>query len=449
MRKILLGVLAILLTIGMAGCMTKRPYLPPDALQRAMEEGEAVKIRGFTSLTGEVSGSLDNIDESALNDNDLAMTFEIASDTIYFHRYDAVDATAGEVSPYYVFPKNRTGGTGTWILFQAFAYHRNSNPQSIYRDADCTDYDANVYYDVNCTATGSGAEDCDWILYVQINGAAVAAVTVDADAGVQFYFDSSPDADDLWAGPKMLVTAGEALAQWDIVYIRNDSGTAKAYKYDANDATYRTNIPRGIAIAAIGSGSTGYIGVGNGVARNDGWSMTTNQDEGKRVYASTTAGGITLTKPSSIADSNFVIGSVIEENVILFNFPDSEETEVKEVCFNIVDADTAVSTGDGVIAYTVPSFLNGYNLVNVVCSVYSQGVTGTTDVQFRRVRSGTPQDMLSTKITLAAEYYASDEGINGTYDDVATGDQIYPDVDAVHSGTAPNGLSCVLEFQKP
>ena len=135
-----------------------------------------------------------------------------------------------------------------------------------------------------------------------------------------------------------------------------------------------------------------------------------------------------------------------------FDTPDGlagSDHGTKEVAWHIVDSDTAVATGNGVQAFTVPASMASMDLVDAVCSVHTQGVTGTTDVQFRRRRAGSDVDMLTTKITIAAEYYASDESINATNDDINTGDQIYIDVDAVHSGTAPNGLECTLEFRIP
>ncbi len=54
------------------------------------------------------------------------------------------------------------------------------------------------------------------------------------------------------------------------------------------------------------------------------------------------------------------------------------------------------------------------------------------------------RDMLSTAITIGDEYYASDGVIDEDNDDLATGDMIFPDVDAVHSGTAPKGLSVTV-----
>lgn len=123
--------------------------------------------------------------------------------------------------------------------------------------------------------------------------------------------------------------------------------------------------------------------------------------------------------------------------------------DTKDVAWNIFDSDTAVTTGNGVTAYTVPLSLTNMELFDVVCSVHTQGVTGTTNIQVRRRFGGSEVDMLSVLITIGAEYFASDETIDTANDHVNTGDQIYIDVDTVHSGTAPMGLSCVLEFELP
>ena len=86
------------------------------------------------------------------------------------------------------------------------------------------------------------------------------------------------------------------------------------------------------------------------------------------------------------------------------------------------------------------------DLTAVLATVHTQGVTGTTDVQIRRRRAGADVNMLDTEVTLAAEFFAADGVIDTNNDDVITGDQIYVDVDAVHSGTAPLGLSVVCSF---
>ena len=110
------------------------------------------------------------------------------------------------------------------------------------------------------------------------------------------------------------------------------------------------------------------------------------------------------------------------------------------------DSDEAVETGDGVTPFCVPETMQTLDLTDVRCSVYTQGVTGTTDVQVRRERGAASVDMLSTKVTIGAEYTISDGIINASNDDINAGDLIFVDVDDVHSGTAPNGLITVLTF---
>lgn len=118
----------------------------------------------------------------------------------------------------------------------------------------------------------------------------------------------------------------------------------------------------------------------------------------------------------------------------------------RNLSFSLYDSDTSVAVGDGKASSTIPLELNGMNLTNVIASVHTKGITGTTDIQVRRRRAGSDVDMLTDKITIGDEYFASDETVNTSNDDVNTGDQIYIDVDAIHSGTAPLGLSVTLTF---
>lgn len=57
--------------------------------------------------------------------------------------------------------------------------------------------------------------------------------------------------------------------------------------------------------------------------------MTSNQDEGKPVYASATAGAITLTAPSTSGDEVARVGYVLEENVIMFSLGNVTLVEVQ------------------------------------------------------------------------------------------------------------------------
>lgn len=125
------------------------------------------------------------------------------------------------------------------------------------------------------------------------------------------------------------------------------------------------------------------------------------------------------------------------------------------VPFQPFSATDDVVTGDGAggVFFRVPAELNGYNLVDTAAAVVTAGTTGTTDIQVRRVRSGSPADMLSTKITIdSAETDSSTAAaaavINTSNDDVATADNIFIDVDAV-STTKPKGLQVLLTFQLP
>lgn len=116
--------------------------------------------------------------------------------------------------------------------------------------------------------------------------------------------------------------------------------------------------------------------------------------------------------------------------------------------FGVVESDTAVAVADGTVGQPITAELNGWNIVDVQANVYTKGVTGTTDVQVRRQRGATDTDVLSTKVTIGDEYYAADGTINTSNDDLATGDMIFVDVDAIHT-TPPNGLSVVVVVQKP
>lgn len=110
-----------------------------------------------------------------------------------------------------------------------------------------------------------------------------------------------------------------------------------------------------------------------------------------------------------------------------------------------------VSTGDGKFYFHVPPALNGLNITTVHALVVTAGTTGTTDIQIARIRSGTPADVLSTKLTIDSTETGSDTAataavINTSNDDLATNDILRVDVDAV-STTAPLGLVVTIEAQ--
>jgi len=119
----------------------------------------------------------------------------------------------------------------------------------------------------------------------------------------------------------------------------------------------------------------------------------------------------------------------------------------------VFDDSQDVATGDGAgdLFFRVPSTMNGMNLVAVAACVQTAGTTGTTDIQIHNVTD--TADMLSTVITIDSGETDSSTAataavIDGTADDVATGDVLRIDVDAV-STTAPKGLLVELQFRLP
>ncbi|MGI9502948.1 MAG: hypothetical protein ACR2RE_07840, partial [Geminicoccaceae bacterium] len=127
--------------------------------------------------------------------------------------------------------------------------------------------------------------------------------------------------------------------------------------------------------------------------------------------------------------------------------------ETKEVSLLVFDDSENVVTGNGAgdIFFRVPSTVNGMNLVAVAAQVQTAGTTGTTDIQINNVTQAA--DMLSTVLTIdSAETDSSTAAtpavIDTANDDVATGDQLRFDVDAV-STTAPKGLIVELQFRLP
>lgn len=119
----------------------------------------------------------------------------------------------------------------------------------------------------------------------------------------------------------------------------------------------------------------------------------------------------------------------------------------------VFDDSQNVATGDGAgdVFWRVPAVLNGWNLVAVAAQVQTAGTTNTTDIQIANVTQAA--DMLTTKITIDSGETDSSTAataavIDTSNDDVATGDRLRIDVDAV-STTPPKGLLVELTFQLP
>ena len=127
---------------------------------------------------------------------------------------------------------------------------------------------------------------------------------------------------------------------------------------------------------------------------------------------------------------------------------DAKASADKTIGIIVFESDAAIVTGDGTQGIPISSDLVGYNISDVLCTVHDKGITGTTNVQIRRRRAGANVDVLSTLVTIGDEFFVSDGVVNTSNDDMAEGDILYVDVDTIHSGTAPNGLSVAIQLSK-
>ena len=93
--------------------------------------------------------------------------------------------------------------------------------------------------------------------------------------------------------------------------------------------------------------------------------------------------------------------------------------------------------------------MNGMDVVDATATVHTAGTTNTTDVIVRRRRSTTDVNVLSTPITIASAALTASDGVVDTdNDDLATGDLIFIDVDAI-STTPAVGLVVVVVARLP
>ena len=123
---------------------------------------------------------------------------------------------------------------------------------------------------------------------------------------------------------------------------------------------------------------------------------------------------------------------------------------INPISINAVPIGTAVEAKTYEMFWGCPAIYNGWKIINISAFVDTKGVTGTTNVDIiKTTGASTSVDVCSTPITLGDEEYISDETINTSNNTLATGDRLTVKVEAIHSGTAPDGLTICIEIQKP
>jgi hypothetical protein len=113
----------------------------------------------------------------------------------------------------------------------------------------------------------------------------------------------------------------------------------------------------------------------------------------------------------------------------------------------VIDDQSSLTGGDGAMYFFVSDDFNGTNLIDADACVSTASSSGLVTVQLHRMRGDV--DMLSTAITIDANENCSYSAatppvINGSNDDVVTGDIIRIDIDG--AGTGAKGLAVICQF---
>jgi hypothetical protein len=141
-----------------------------------------------------------------------------------------------------------------------------------------------------------------------------------------------------------------------------------------------------------------------------------------------------------ISDANAIKRSTAQEIA---------ETARVTVSFEVFDAGTTCYVGDvaGNAFWTVPAWMNSFDLVAVNGTCWTAGSGSSMTVQVRNVTQAA--DMLSSKLTFASAAITSTTAtIDASNDDIVTGDRLVIDVDTVHT-TPAVGLVVNLTFERP
>lgn len=246
-----------------------------------------------------------------------------------------------------------------------------------------------------------------------------------------------------------LVTAAEGIGSNNNDTTIPTSAAVKAYADTKGDASTNTSssVDSEIALFSGTGGKTLKRYGGTGVLRADSGVISVDSDVTDIVAASSdsAAGKVELATSAETTTGTDATRAVTPDGLA------GSDYGKRVVGIQVVASGTDTAVGDGKAFFRVPSILNGYNLVGVAMNVYTAGTTNTTDVQIRNVTDSV--DMLSTKLTIDStetdtSTAAAAAVIDTSKDDVATGDKIAIDIDAV-SSTAAKGLYVELTFQLP
>lgn len=305
-------------------------------------------------------------------------------------------------------------------------------------------------------------------------------------SGTGFSDLSSFTTDDLAEGSNLYYTDGAVDARISTVI---DTDTTLAANSDAKVASQKA-VKAYIDAAVIGAGSYTdeaardalgtalTAGTGIAVTPNDGadtitiaTTITQYTDEMARdaLGSAITAGtGISVT-PNDGADTITIastitqytdeaaqdaVGAMVVSGDIVYDDATPKLSVRRYVQIAVTDpAGSAIATGDSQgVPFVVPAFMNGWKLKSVQGHVTTVSSSGLPTVQVRNATG--PVDMLSTKLSIDATEKDSATAATAavidtasSHDVLATGDEIWIDVDV--AGTGAKGLSVTLGIGAP
>jgi hypothetical protein len=174
-----LGILLLVVSFGCAGLQQKPQPVekPPGQVFRIEDittQGAANKIRAFTEIEGGASGALDAVNCTLLAENDLALAYDVNSETMYFYWFDDGNTDA-ESNPWKMRPDNyATCGDGVWIAMSSFGVAGVAQPAVNFRDSDqAHQIIAKLYADA------ADANDSRLYVQVEVGTSLTTYITID------------------------------------------------------------------------------------------------------------------------------------------------------------------------------------------------------------------------------------------------------------------------------
>lgn len=257
----------------------------------------------------------------------------------------------------------------------------------------------------------------------------------------------------LWAA---LVTGGKAM-------LTNKSGSnlakgAFAIIDTANDSAFKTTtsindpLALGVLAEAINNDAQGLVTI---LGLEVDILVQGNVTRGNYLVASATAGRAADggASPSAGAIGRALTGwTGAAGTVTALIFRDAPFTGsdwgTRIIEIPVLDKDTTLAVGDwaGGATFTVPSWLDGYEVIGVEGDLLgAQSSSGSVTVNVYNITDSV--DILSSAISISANTWRGTGTVNSSYKSLATGDRIRIDIDG--AGTGAKGLNVPLAVRKP